>query len=39
MGIEQITNIKWLTIKGYQKLIDVIIYVHIVNLLQLTVQT
>ena len=38
LGIEQITSIRWLTIKWYRKLIDLIIYVHIVNLLQLTVQ-
>ena len=39
MGIEQITIKKWLAMKWYGKLIDLIIYVHIVNLLQLTVQT
>ena len=39
MGIIQFTNTKWLTMKSHQKLIDISIYVDIVNLLQLTNQT
>ena len=39
LDIEQITSIKWLTMTWCRKLIDLIIYVHIVNPLQLTVQT
>ena len=35
MGIEQITSVKWLAMKWYQKLIDLIIYMHIVNLFKL----
>ena len=38
-GIEQITSMKWLTMKLYQKLTDLIFYMHIVNLPQLAVQT
>ena len=37
LGIKQITSMKWLTTKLYRKLLNLIIYVHIVNLLQVTV--
>ena len=36
---EQLTSIKWLTMKCYRKLIYLIIYMHNMNLLQLIVQT
>ena len=39
MGIEQITSMKWLTMKLYRKLTDLIFYINIVNLPQLAIQT